>query len=289
MKNITINSVKKLIKNQFPQWVHLNIKPVEPGGWDNKTFRLGDEMLIRMPSSEKYAFKVKKEQTWLPKLAPYLPLPIPTPLAMGKPSKEYPCNWSIYNWIPGKVASLESVSNLSDFARDLAKFLVVLHKVDTTSGPQPGEHNFYRGGSLCVYNKEVQWAIQKLGNSIDTKAATIMWEQALASEWQADPVWVHGDIAVGNLLVKKGKLHAVIDFGGLAVGDPACDLVIAWTFFDTKSRSIFKEIVALDEQTWNRARGWALWKALIVCAKMPGTDHREIEKAKRIVETLLIN
>lgn len=275
--------VRKLIDSQFPQWKHLEIKPVIHGGWDNRTFHLGGTMLVRMPSSQEYAAKVEIEQKWLPILAPQLQLKIPIPLAMEKPGNGYPWNWSIYRWIEGETAAAEPVSNLNEFAKDLAQFLIALQRINPAEGPLPGSHNFYRGGLLKVYDLQTRQALEILKDKIDVKAATNIWENALATTWNKSPVWVHGDISLGNLLVQNGKLHAVIDFGGMAVGDPACDLAIAWTFFNGESREIFRNGINLDEYTWNRARGWTLWKALIVAAGICETNAAEGQKSWRII------
>lgn len=199
-------------------------------------------MLVRMPSAEEYAMKVEKEQLWLPKLAPHLPLPIPTPLAMGEPGEGYPWQWSVYRWIEGETAASTHITDLNDFATHLANFLIALQRIDTTDGPLPRLGNFSYIGGLAVYDNEIRQAIAILKNKIDSTAAIQIWERALETTWQRAPVWVHGDISAGNLLVRKGKLSAVIDFGGLAIGDPACDLVIAWKFFQGKSRETFRKM-----------------------------------------------
>lgn len=284
---IDVPLVQRLISMQFPQWADLPIKPVAVGGWDNRTFHLGEQMLVRLPSAEEYAMKVEKEQLWLPKLAPFLPLSIPTPLAMGEPGEEYPWRWSVYRWIEGETASIGSIADLCQFATSLAEFLNALQRIDVTGGPVAGSHNFYRGGPLSTYDAETRQAILILGDKIDTELATTLWDTALASTWTAPPVWVHGDISAGNLLVKEGKLSAVIDFGGLGIGDPACDLAIAWTLFKGKSREAFRAALPLESETWDRGRGWTLWKALIVYAGLPGTNSLERENSERVFEEIL--
>ena len=279
--------VHRLITAQFPEWAHFPVKPVEFGGWDNRTFHLGDHMSVKLPSGDEYAPKVEKERYWLPKLAPSLPLPIPTPLAMGKPNEEYPYNWSVYKWINGDTASLERITNLSEFAISLAAFLCTLQKIGLTDTPIRSPENGERGGPLTAYDSETKEAIIVLGNKIDTVTATEIWNEAIASVWQKPPVWVHGDIAVGNLLVEQGKLSAVIDFGGLGIGDPSCDLEIAWTLFTGESRKTFRTAINLDNNTWARGRGWALWKALIVCAGLPGTNPLAVKESWRILDEIL--
>lgn len=260
--------VRRLIASQFPQWADLEIKPVEFSGWDNKTFHLGQHMTVRLPSHEQYSGQVEKEHYWLPKLAPYLTLPIAMPLVRGKPSSEYPLHWSVYKWIEGRTASLERIKDLSQFTTALAEFLNALQQSDATNGPLAGAHNFYRGGSLAIYDAETRKAIEDLDDKKTAKAIKEVWNRALASIWELPPVWVHGDVAVGNLLVNNGQLSAVIDFGQLGIGDPACDLAIAWTLFTGESREAFRATLNLDSATWARGRGWALWKAL--CWAFPG-------------------
>lgn len=278
---------RRLIATQFPQWRDLPIQPVAVSGWDNRTFHLGNDMLIRMPSAAEYAAKVAKEQKWLPKLAPFLPLPIPEPLAMGEPGEGYPWAWSIYRWIEGDTAALAPISDLGDFATSLAQFIIALQRIDTADGPVPGAHNFYRGGELATYDTETRQAITALKDKIDVNAATTLWEAALATTWDHSPVWVHGDVSAGNLLVQNGQLSAVIDFGGLVVGDPACDLAIAWTMFQNESREAFKTILPLDAGTWTRGRAWTLWKALIVAAGFTSPNNVEAKQSWRIIDEVL--
>lgn len=286
--HINVFLVQRLLAMQFPQWADLPVKPVEFSGWDNRTFHLGEHMTVRLPSDEEYSSQVEKEQHWLPKLAPFLPLSIPVPLAMGTATAEYPLPWSIYQWLDGRTASIERIKNLPQFAIALAKFLTALQRCNTTDGPMAGPQNFYRGGSLATYDTETRQAIAILDDEIDTEAAMAVWNAALASTWCDAPVWVHGDVAIGNLLVdEKGQLCAVIDFGQLGVGDPACDLVIAWTLFKEQSRDTFRAALKLDSATWARGRGWALWKALIVCAALPGTNSLEAEKSRRVIEEVV--
>ena len=281
--NIDENLVSLLVASQFPQWAKLPIKPVEFSGWDNRTFRLGDNMSARLPSEEWYVAQVEKEQYWLPKLAPFLPFQIPVPLALGNPDKNYPWQWSIYQWLEGENATIENISNLHEFAISLAQFLVALQQIDSSSGPLPGEHNFFRGGELNVYDDETRNSIAVLKNEINSDMASEVWEAAIKTKWSSKPVWLHGDFATSNLLVNKGNLSAVIDFGCSGVGDPACDLTIAWTFLSGASRNAFIKSFALDSATWGRARGWALWKALITLVEYIETDANKSKHARYVI------
>jgi aminoglycoside phosphotransferase (APT) family kinase protein len=259
---------------------------VAGGGWDNRTFRLGEEMLVRLPSAERYVAQVAKEQFWLPRLAPRLPLPIPAPLAMGAPGEGYPWPWSVYRWIEGATAAASIIDDVK-LAVDLAHFLAALQRLDAEGGPVAGAHNFFRGGPLTVYDAETRRAVAKLGGRIDAGAVLAVWDTALAADWRGPPVWVHGDVTAGNLLVQGGRLSAVIDFGCCGVGDPACDLAVAWTYLEGEAREAFRAALPLDAETWARARGWTLWKALIVWAALPGANPLDAEKSARVVRDLL--
>lgn len=263
MKNINVDLVVKLINEQFPKWSYLAIKPVKFSGHDNRTFHLGEQMSVRLPSAASYVPQVEKEQKWLPILSKDLSLPISTPLAKGNPSEEYPWPWSINEWIEGESLTHKNIHDINQLAKDLGAFLIELQSIDASKGPIAGEHNFYRGGSLAVYDEESRDAIVRNKDVFDEHLLIEIWDLALATKWNSKAVWVHGDVSPGNLLVKDGKLCAVIDFGILGVGDPACDAAMAWTFFDENSRKTFKNALNMDKETWNRARGWALWKALI--------------------------
>jgi aminoglycoside phosphotransferase (APT) family kinase protein len=279
--------VSRLIAGQFPQWADLPIRPVELAGWDNRTFRLGDQMSVRLPSAARYVAQVEKEQRWLPKLATLLPLPIPLPLAMGVPAAGYPWQWSVYRWVDGEPAAREPIADLSHVATALAQFLGALECIDPTGGPIPGPHNFFRGGPLSTYDAETRHTITLLGGEINASAVTEVWEAALATAWHRPPVWVHGDVADGNLLVKDGRLAGVIDFGCCGVGDPACDLAIAWTLFRGESQDAFRTALQFEGGTWARGRGWALWKALLVLAKSIDTDPLRAGEARRVIEAVL--
>jgi aminoglycoside phosphotransferase (APT) family kinase protein len=284
---IDASLVRRLITTQFPEWKDLPIRPVTSSGWDNRTFHLGKHMLVRMPSAAIYALQVEKEQLWLLKLAPSLPLAIPVPLAMGEPADGYPWKWSIYRWLDGETATSGRIDSLRNFATSLAQFLIALQNIDPMGGPLPGPHNFYRGGELTTYDAETRQAIIALKEKIDVKAATDVWEAALATNWHSSPVWIHGDISPGNLLVRGGQLSAVIDFGQLGVGDPACDLAIAWTFFERESREAFRALLPLDTGTWARGRAWALWKALITAAGFTNPNNFESIQCWHIIDEVL--
>lgn len=285
--DLDVPLVRRLVAVQFPAWAHLPIAPVEPGGWDNRTFRLGGDMSVRLPSAEPYAAQVHKEQRWLPRLAPHLPLPVPVPLAMGEPGDGFPWHWAVYRWLDGGPATTARIDDMCELATTLARFLTALQEIDPSGGPEPGPHNFFRGASPAVYDRETREAISALQGRIDTDAPTAVWEAALAAPWRGDPVWFHGDVAASNLLVRDGRLGAVIDFGCAGVGDPACDLTIAWTLFAGRSREAFRGSMAVDDGAWARARGWALWKALITFADRLGPGEADSREARRTIREVL--
>jgi len=284
---IDVSLVRRLLV-QFPQWADLPVKRVEFDGWDNTTFRLGEDLSVRLPSAQAYAGQVEKEHRWLPRLAAHLPLSIPVPLAMGVPANGYPWHWSVYRWLEGENATIKSIADLQQFATALAQFLAALQRIDPADGPPPGQHNFFRGGPLTTYDSETRDAIATLRGRIDADAVTAVWEAALRATWHGPPVWLHGDVSAGNLLVEKGRLNAVIDFGCTAVGDPACDLAIAWTLLSGESRDAFRAALPLDRATWARGRGWALWKGLITLVKHT-TNPTKARNARGVIDDVLVD
>jgi aminoglycoside phosphotransferase (APT) family kinase protein len=234
---------------------------VDLDGWDNRTFRLGEDMSVRLPSHEMYVPQIEKEHRWLPVLAQSLPLPIPRPLAKGEPGCSFPRPWSVYGWLQGAPATRDQIGDLEACAVDLADFLGALYAVDPRGGPPAGAHSFLRGGPVRVWDHDTRVNIEAMADAIDPPSALGVWEAAVASEWTREPVWVHGDVTPSNLLASGGRLCGVLDFGCCAIGDPACDLTIAWTLFGGTSRAAFKDRLPFDDATWARARGWALWKA----------------------------
>jgi aminoglycoside phosphotransferase (APT) family kinase protein len=285
--NISVDLVVRLINEQFPEWSDLEIKPVKVSGHDNRTFHLGEQMSVRLPSAAHYVPQVEKEQMWLPILSKELSVPISSPLAKGKPNEEYPFPWSINKWLEGETLTRGNIQDVNQFARELGTFLIEFQSIDASAGPLAGKHNFYRGGALAVYDEESRNAIENNKDAFNKHHLLIeIWERALDSKWDLDPVWVHGDIAPGNILVKNGKLCAIIDFGILGVGDPSCDAAMAWTFFDDNSRRIFKNVLHMDEETWNRARGWALWKALITYDGNKDINNAVAKEAYNVIKII---
>lgn len=279
--------VRRLLTSQFPQWAHLAIKPVDSAGTDNAIFRLGNNMSVRLPRINWARGQVDKEHEWIPYLAPHLPLRIPIPLAKGKPDQGYPYSWSVYQWLKGENASIDKIVDPCQTATELAQFITALQQIDTTGAPLAEEHNL-RGVPLKNRDRITRESIVNLKGMIDTKAALAVWEEALkALEWNHKPVWFHGDLLIGNILFNQGRLSAVIDFGGLGVGDPACDLMIAWSLFSGESRDVFRDQLNVDDATWVRGRGQALSQAVIFIPYYLHTNPVGVGYARRMINEIL--
>jgi aminoglycoside phosphotransferase (APT) family kinase protein len=267
-------TVRRLVAGQFPQWADEPVRPVGKPGVDNSTFRLGDDKMVRLPRFERWIGQVHREQRWLPVLAPHLPLPIPKPLAQGEPAEGFPYPWSVYEWLPGDPADPAGLTDLRQVAGDLAEFLLALQAVDTADGPPPEWSNGFRGCDLAderdspVVASYMEHRISRLDGILDTSPIRELWAYTLDTPaWSKPPVWVHGDPAPANLLAGNGRLTAVIDFGTCAVGDPAVDLIAAWTLLDAGSRAVFRDKLGVDDDTWTRGRCWGL------SATLPDPEH----------------
>lgn len=256
--------VRRLLATQFPAWAELPLAPVASAGTDNALYRLGADMAVRLPRIGWAIGQVETELRWLPRLAPHLPLSIPVPLAIGDPGAGYPWHWGVYRWLEGENATLDRMGDPTEAAVTLAGFITALQRVNAAEGPQPGPNNSGRGVPLADRDEGTRAAIASLSGMIDSEAATAAWEAALrAPAWDGPPAWIHGDLQSGNLLAQRGRLSAVIDWGCMGVGDPACDLMPAWNLFTAETRAVFREAIAVDDATWARGRGWALSCGLI--------------------------
>ena len=258
-----VGLVRRLLESQLPEWADLPIEPVPFRGTDNALYRLGEDKVVRLPTRPRTVVTLEKERRLLPRLAPHLALAVPLPLAEGVPGGGYPFTWSVYSWLPGATVIEAPLVDLRQAAVDLAGFIRAMQRIDPAGGPGPAEHNFGRGEPLANRDEPVRAAIEAL-DAHDRAAA---WEEALAApEWDRSPVWIHGDLDARNVLAENGRLSAVIDFGSVGVGDPACDVMVAWKLFDPDGREVFRHELAVDDATWARARGWALSQALVALA-----------------------
>ena len=278
------HTVARLIRQQFPHLEHLPIEPVSKQGWDNATFRLGDALSVRLPRNETYAEAVKKEAHALAVLGEHLSVEVPSVVAVGLPSDTFPLPWSIRRWVEGDTLESADGVNPETFADSLGKTLCDLRTIDTGGGILAGKHSFYRGCHPSAYGDEVQKSLDILGSKVDAMRCVEVWQRGMTSAWTARPVWFHGDVAVGNIIVTNSVVKALIDFGTCGIGDPACDFVMAWTYFDPESRKIFRDACEVDDQTWQRARAWALWKALVCMSGLssPDTDGTQAKALQAI-------
>jgi aminoglycoside phosphotransferase (APT) family kinase protein len=280
--------VKRLLAEQFPQWKNLPVEPVRSAGTDNALYRLGDDMVVRLPRIHWATGQADKEAEWLPKLGPLLPLAIPVPLAKGMPGEGYHWRWSVCRWLDGENATMERIASPRQAATDLARFIAALQRIDPTGGPLPGAHNSSRGVPLAARDEATRSAIERLDGIFDVDAASAAWEaDSKVPAWDGTPVWIHGDLQSGNLLTRQGRLSAVIDFGCLGVGDPACDLAVAWNFFSGDAREAFRAALPVDEAAWARGRGWALSVGLIAFPYYQTTNPALAGISRRAIEQVL--
>nr|WP_251692742.1 aminoglycoside phosphotransferase family protein [Streptomyces sp. CHD11] len=252
---------RRLVDAQFPQWAALPLELLDPAGLDHVIYRLGDELAVRLPRHAGAIGQARKESRWLPLLAPHLPLTIPAPVGVGEPAFGYPWPWAVSRWLDGEVATVETLADSATAAVELARFLTALQgfpppEAVTGAGRLPED---LTGGPPADRDTATRAAIARVDGVFDAGAMTRLWDAALdAPLWHGPPVWFHGDFHTGNLLTHGGRLSAVLDFGGLGVGDPARDLMIAFTLMTARSRAVFREALGVDEATWLRGRGWAL-------------------------------
>lgn len=279
--------VRRLLQTQFPQWAELPVRLVDSFGTDHDIYRIGDRLAARLPRIAWATDQAKKEADWLPRLAPHLPLAIPVPVAMGRGGHGYPYDWSVSEWLPGSDLNAAD-ADLVQAAEDLASFVVALRRIDTAGAPVRPTGS--RGSPLAELDDAVRRSIADLGDRIDGMAATRSWHESLeAATWSNDEVWVHGDLLPGNLLVVDGRLSAVIDFGGLNVGDPACDLLAAWNVFDGQSRARYRSELGVDDDSWLRGRGWALAQAAMALPYYWTTNPGMVRQASHALRQVLAN
>lgn len=260
--------VRRLIAGQFPRWAGLTVTPVPSSGTDNALYRLGTDLVVRLPRIGWAVDQVEQDHEWLPGFASRLPVAIPEPVAVGEPADGYPWRWAVHRWLDGENPVVGRVVAPDLLAADLGGFIRALRRVDPAGGPAAN-----RGEPLANRDAQVRSdlaALRDLG-LVDVDAAGAAWDVAMrVPAWSGPPVWIHGDLSPGNLLVSGGRLTGVIDFGCLGVGDPACDLIVAWNVLPAEARAGFRASVGIDDATWARGRGWALAIAL---AQLPYYRH----------------
>jgi len=275
--------VRRLLAAQFPQWAARPIEWVPSAGTDHALYRLGDDEVVRLPLAWTGAKGLDKELTWLPRLAPLLPVAIPVVLGTGLPAEGYPLPWAVYRWLDGENPTIGHIADPDVLAADLAAFIAALQRVDLADGPAA-----YRGGPLAAQDAGTRAALAELGGMVDTEAATAAWDAALrAPEWSGPPVWVHADLMPGNVLARQGRLTAVLDFSTVGVGDPACDLIVGWFLLPAPAREAFRAALHVDDATWARGRGWALSLALGQVAHFRDTNPVIVADARQVIRAVL--
>ena len=252
--DVGADDVRRLLASQLPDLADLPIERVPSSGTDNTIYRLGDELVVRLPLIDWAVRQVELEHEWLPKLAPLLPLAVPEPVAVGEPGCGYPWRWSVYRWIEGANPDPAECDGLEALALDLAAFVRALRGVELQAVPRSS-----RGVPLRASDEAIRGAIEQVRHELDADVLLAAWEDSLAApKWDGAWVPVHGDLSDGNLLVRDGRLRAVIDFSCFGLGDPANDLDVAWDLFSGRSRDRFRTALDADDATWRRARGWAI-------------------------------
>ncbi|MFE4606789.1 aminoglycoside phosphotransferase family protein [Streptomyces niveus] len=281
MPEIDAFLVRRLLEDQFPQWSGLGLVRLVDGGSDHVIFRLGGDMAVRLPRGDWAAGQARKEHVWLPRLAPELPLATPVPLGLGVPGFGYPYYWSVARWLEGDVATADGFADPAGAAAELGRFLKALQRV---SAVVDDDHGLSRW-SLVGRDEATRTAIKACTGRVFADAMTRVWDAALAAPaWDGAPVWFHGDFHTGNLLTVDGHLSAVIDFGGLGVGDPACDLMVAWTTLSAETRPVFRAALGVDDATWARGRGFALATGLNAYTHYAATNPRVAAQTRRQID-----
>ncbi|MEJ7653672.1 MAG: aminoglycoside phosphotransferase family protein [Chloroflexia bacterium] len=276
-----LSLVGRLLATQFPQWANLPIEPVHSAGTDNAMYRLGNDMVVRLPRIHWAVEAVEREHRWLPPLAPLLPVAIPIPLGTGTPGEGYPWHWSVYRWLEGENPAVDRIADPHLLAMEIAEFVAALQRIDPADGPPAGP-------PLAMQDAQVRTSIEALRGMIDTDAATDVWEADLQiPEWTGPPVWLHSDLAPGNVLLVEGRLSAVIDFSGVGVGDPSGDLRVAWNLLPAGVRNIFRAALQVDDATWARGRGRALAQALVQLPYYRGTNPLLAYNARHVIHEVL--
>ncbi|MFG1688143.1 aminoglycoside phosphotransferase family protein [Nonomuraea sp. NPDC049269] len=287
----TINAplVRRLVDTQFPQWAALPLELLDPAGSDHVIYRLGEQLSVRLPRHAGAVGQAAKELEWLPRLGPRLPLAIPVPVGVGEPDFGYPWRWAVSRWLEGEVATVEALAGSSAAAVALAEFLAALQRFRPEDVQSPEAREDLTGRPLAARDRATRAAIAEVGGVFDTTAMTELWNAALnAPGWDRPPVWFHGDFHTGNLLTIDGRLGAVIDFGELGIGDPACDLTIAFTLMSAESRAVFRATLGVDDATWTRGRGWALATGLNAYTAYAAVNPRVAAQTTRQITEALI-
>jgi aminoglycoside phosphotransferase (APT) family kinase protein len=271
--------VRRLLREQFQEWADLPLHRIEPAGTVNAIFRLGDELSVRLARRKGPSEPGGKEAEWLPRLAPLVPVQIPVPVEQGFPTDYYPWFWAVHTWVEGETVPVEEVDGILA-ARDLARLVAALQQVDPVGAPRG------RGIPLADRDNDFRYWLARFGGDHHVAAE---WDRALAAPaWHGPPVWHHGDLDVRNWLVRDGRITGVIDWGSMGVGDPACDVMVAWKLRSSAARDAFRDALRPDDATWARSRGWAVSQAVAILAYYtPQNNPTLYREAERWIELAL--
>jgi aminoglycoside phosphotransferase (APT) family kinase protein len=276
-----------LVATQFPGWSDLAIRRVQAASTDNDMYRLGDRLAVRLPRRESAVAPIDKEHTWLSRLAPCLPVAIPTPVAKGAPGLGFPYPWGVVRWIEGEPLGAAPITE-AGIARDLARFIAALHEIDAAGGPSPGAHNFWRGAPLRAFDPELRRRFEWLSDLDDIGAIVAAWERGLDTPARAGPAtWIHGDLKSANLLLRGRRLGGVLDWSAAGVGDPAVDVAVAWTLLAGDARAAFRETLGVDEAVWARGRAWALIEGVLGLSYYRGRNDELAVAGRYVIDAVL--
>ncbi len=298
---IDLPLVRALVDRAHPEFAALPLRRLESSGSSNALFRLGDDLLVRLPRQPGGSAAIDKEAIWLPVIAPSLPVAVPEIVAVGEPGFGYAERWSLVRWLDGSVPSVPEAGVPSEpprrqLARDLAEVVTAMREIDVPPDARadPALH-WYRGDALATRDEPTRNAVAACralgGLTLDLDEALRVWQDAMRmpdARVGLSPRWYHGDLFAENLLVRDGRLTAILDFGGLGIGDPTIDLIVAWEVLDDAARDVFREAISVDESSWLRARAWALSIAMIAFPyywrTMPNRCASKLAVAKMVLE-----
>ena len=274
--------VRKLLAEQLPELAGLSLRAVAPPGTVHAMFRLGDDLAVRLPRTAAWAGDLERERVWLPRLRERVSLQVPEAVAYGRPTERFPLPWAVYRWVVGDPYHEDLVRDEGQAAEDVARFVRELRRGLTVGAPATGRR------PLSELDEATRSAVAEAADLLDTAAVTAAWGRALtAPPFSGDNGWIHTDLLRPNLLVRGGRLVAVIDFGNVGVGDPAADVIPAWTVFGPTGRRRFREVLDVDDETWERARGYALTQAALIVPYYRQTNPSFTASALRTIHEVL--
>lgn len=278
---LTEHLIRDLLSEHVPQWSSLPLERVRSTGTDNALYRLGRALILRLPRRASAACLISKELDWLPRLH-NLPLETPRLRYRGRADCGMECEFGIFDWIEGDIAVPGNIADVTDAAVSLAKFLKALHTISTEGAPAAGVVNKRRGIALAQMSELTRPAIEMVSDEVERDAAEALWQSAVAANETAAAVWLHGDLKADNLLTRNGSLSGVIDWGLSAVGDPAADYASAWSWVHPSAREMFRATLEMSDADWLRAKGWALYGAVIALSYYRGGKNEELCRQSRL-------